>query len=28
VHWEYPLVAGNRIFMTNENGHVFAWTIR
>jgi hypothetical protein len=28
VHWEYPLVVGNRIYMTDEDGHVFAWSIK
>jgi hypothetical protein len=28
VHWQYPLIAGNRLFMTDESGHVFAYLIR
>jgi len=27
VHWEYPLVAGNRLFMTDQSGHVFAFLL-
>ncbi len=26
-HWEYPLVAGNQLFMTDEKGHVAAYAI-
>jgi hypothetical protein len=28
VHWEYPLVAGNRLFMPDESGHVSAFALR
>ncbi len=27
IHWEYPLVAGNRLFMTDENGRVVAYAL-
>jgi outer membrane protein assembly factor BamB len=27
VHWEYPLVMGNRLFMTDESGHVYGYSI-
>lgn len=26
-HWEYPLVIGNQLFMTDEKGHVAAFSI-
>jgi outer membrane protein assembly factor BamB len=26
VHWEYPLVVGHRLYMTDENGHVTAYS--
>ncbi len=26
-HWEYPLVVGNQLFMTDETGHVAAYSI-
>ncbi len=28
VHWEYPLLAGGRLFMTDQSGHLSAFTIR
>jgi hypothetical protein len=28
VHWEYPLAAGHRLFMTDESGHVTAYEVR
>lgn len=28
VHWEYPLVAGHRLFMSDENGHLSAYSIK
>lgn len=27
LHWEYPLVAGHRLFMTDESGHLSAYAI-
>jgi outer membrane protein assembly factor BamB len=27
IHWEYPLVAGHRLYLTDQNGHVSAWSI-
>ena len=27
LHWEYPLVAGKRLFMTDETGHVYAYAV-
>jgi hypothetical protein len=28
VHWEYPLVAGNRLVMSDGSGHVTAFALR
>jgi hypothetical protein len=28
LHWEYPLVTGNRLFMPDESGHVNAFALR
>jgi len=28
IHWEYPLLAGGKLFITDESGHVSAFTIR
>jgi hypothetical protein len=27
IHWEYPLVTGNRLFIADENGHVTAFAL-
>lgn len=28
IHWEYPLIAGGRLFITDQSGHVTAFSIR
>lgn len=28
LHWEYPLVAGHRLFITDESGHLSAYAVR
>jgi outer membrane protein assembly factor BamB len=28
IHWEYPLVAGNRLFLSDELGHLQAFSVK
>lgn len=28
LHWEYPLVVSHRLFLTDESGHLSAYTVR
>jgi hypothetical protein len=27
IHWEYPLLAGERLFLTDEQGHILAYSL-
>jgi len=28
IHWQYPLVVGHRLFLTDESGHLYAYALQ